>query len=589
MRSKISRRAFLKTAAAVAIGPVLCQNVRAHGENRAAMPRLASPFSEFVDSWDTVIVGSGYGGAVTAARFAGHGSVCVLERGQEWPLGSFPSSFTGVLGAVKTARNPLGLYDYSFNHDMDVVVGSGLGGTSLINSNIVISPDRDVFTQAAWPVALRTEDELTALFCAMNTVKTMLGIEQSSAFNLKKQQIHQQTIEMLQNENPRPAYAALDMAVNFTRTNNTHNEYGVFQHQCSFCGDCNTGCNIRAKNTLDVNYLPLAVSWGAKLFTQMEVDYLEKDLSGGWWLHVVLRGDHGRSRTTGVVHANTVFLCAGTLGSTQILLRTQERGRGGNFSEHLGRHFSANGDTLGFNYNLDQQTDILGFGQDRFLPNDDKVGPTITCTADYRPTSAITDRYLVQDGVIPSALVNLLRIGAPPLAKKPLDSKKWDRILLDLVRRNKQGALNHSMVYLGSGHDKAEGVLRLNASGAIEVHWPEVSQEAVFKNIAEQMKKMAEVTGGSYVPNPSHLLGSRGHFITVHPLGGCRMGDTILQGVVNYKGQVFKGGSDDPAFVHRDLYVSDGSIIPGSLGVNPLLTIAALAERIAEHHLHERG
>lgn len=572
MYPKLSRRAFLKSVALATVASGISKPVYSAFRQPS---RLSSPLSSLQEVWDTVIVGSGYGGAVLAARLAGYGSLCVLERGKEWVPGGFPNTPASLLDALKTARNPLGLFDYRLNSEMDVVVGSGLGGTSLINSNVVTSPDKAVFMEKEWPTQLQSEHALEALFRSMNTVRTMLKVEQSEPFQLKKQQVHRESIQLLQNETLKPTYQPLDLAINFTKINQTDNEFGVFQHRCTFCGDCNTGCNIRAKNTLDVNYLPLAVAKGAKIFTEVDVDVLEKDSSGLWRVYF---------KPTGFIRAKTVFLCAGTLGSTQILLRSQKRGLCGRFSEQLGQHFSANGDTLGVNYNLDWETNALGVGQAHSFPADYQAGPTITCTADYRPTSIASHRFLIQDGVFPSALVDLLRLAVMPLAKKPLDWEKWDRVLLDLKGKNMQGALNHSMLYLASGHDSARGKLRLDSENNIEVHWPDVDQESVFKNIAAQMEQLAKASGGSYVKNPSHLVGAKGHFITVHPLGGCRLGDTALQGVVNYKGQVFDGGSRDPTAIHPGLYVADGSIIPRALGVNPLLTIAALAERIAEHY-----
>lgn len=574
MYPKFSRRTFLKSIALATAASGISKQVSA-----AFRPtRLSSPLTSLQDGWDTVIVGSGYGGAVLAARLAPYGSLCVLERGKEWVPGGFPNSPTSLLEALKTARNPLGLFDYHLSSEMDVVVGSGLGGTSLINSNVVISPDKAIFMEKEWPTQLQTEYELDALFRCMHIVRTMLQIEQSEPFHLKKQQVHRESIQLLQNETLKPTYQSLDLAINFTRIHQTDNAFGVFQHRCTFCGDCNTGCNIRAKNSLDVNYLPLAVSRGAKIFTEAEVDVLEKDPDGLWRVHI---------QGIGVIRAKTVFLCAGTLGSTQILLRSQKRGFSGRFSEHLGQHFSANGDTLGINYNSDYQTNAVGVGHTHSFSTEYQAGPTITCTADYRRTHAASDRFLIQDGIFPSGLVDLIRLAVIPLAKKPLEWEKWDRVLLDLKGKNIPGALNHSMLYLASGHDSAGGTLRLNSENTIEVHWPNVDQESIFKNIATQMEKLATVSGGSYVKSPSHLVGAKGHFITVHPLGGCRLGNTALQGVVNYKGQVFDADSPDPTAVHRGLYVADGSIIPRSLGVNPLLTIAALGERIAEQYCHE--
>src|SRR5438477_221005 len=111
------------------------------------------------NGYDVVVVGSGYGGAITAARLANavlnpRLSVCILERGQEWPIGQFPDSFGDLLGnTYNPALNPLGLYEFNAFPDIAIVKASGLGGTSLINANVAIRPEPDVFV--TWPSALK--------------------------------------------------------------------------------------------------------------------------------------------------------------------------------------------------------------------------------------------------------------------------------------------------------------------------------------------------------------------------------------------------------------------------------------------------
>src|SRR6476659_11244576 len=94
---------------------------------------LASPAEQRKDEYATIVVGSGYGGAITAARLAEAGRpVCLLERGREWIPGEFPDTGKGLAAAVRRKSNPLGLFDYYLCKDIDVLKGSGLGGTSLI-------------------------------------------------------------------------------------------------------------------------------------------------------------------------------------------------------------------------------------------------------------------------------------------------------------------------------------------------------------------------------------------------------------------------------------------------------------------------
>ena len=117
---------------------------------------LALDFASRKKSYDYIIVGSGYGGAIFAARLASANlnskpSICLLERGREWPVGTFPDDPAGALAAARSDLNPLGLYEFINFQDISVIKGSGLGGTSLVNANVAIIPDPEVFAQTNWP------------------------------------------------------------------------------------------------------------------------------------------------------------------------------------------------------------------------------------------------------------------------------------------------------------------------------------------------------------------------------------------------------------------------------------------------------
>ena len=116
------------------------------------------------EGYDVVIVGSGYGGAITAARVAsaqwpnGKPSICVLERGKGWLPSQFPDTLTHGAAALRHSLNPLGLYDFRFGTDIGILMGSGLGGTSLVNANVAFQPDPEVFDDS--PRGLNRENEL---------------------------------------------------------------------------------------------------------------------------------------------------------------------------------------------------------------------------------------------------------------------------------------------------------------------------------------------------------------------------------------------------------------------------------------------
>ena len=137
---------------------------------------LATPWEQRKNKYDFVVIGSGYGGAITAARLASAAlnpkpSVCVLERGREWQPQDFPETLPGVIGAARSDLNPLGLYELLTHPDISVIKGSGLGGTSLINANVAIAPQPEIFLDTgnpdyAWPQAI--QDEARAMQAAEN-------------------------------------------------------------------------------------------------------------------------------------------------------------------------------------------------------------------------------------------------------------------------------------------------------------------------------------------------------------------------------------------------------------------------------------
>ncbi len=139
------------------------------------------------------------------------------------------------------------------------------------------------------------------------------------------------------------------------------NNVGVKQAACKLCGDCMSGCNHSAKNTVLMNYLPDAKLHGAQIFTQVEVRYLERE-DDLWLVHYQLldTGREGFDAPTAVVSADIVILAAGTLGTNEILLRSKAAGLP--MSDRVGHNFSGNGDVLAFAYNNDVDINMVGFG-----------------------------------------------------------------------------------------------------------------------------------------------------------------------------------------------------------------------------------
>jgi cholesterol oxidase len=576
----MDRRRFLSSLGASA----LCASAfglagRSGNASAAVAPRspLSLGLGALEPSYDVVVIGSGYGGAVAAARLSVGRRVCVLERGREWLPGGFPERLADVLAQFRSGTNPLGLFDYRAGADLDVLVGNGLGGTSLINANVVIAPDNDAFNRPGWPAAIRNAVASGELGTHYARVRQTLGVQRiSDTQELRKHWLHRSTTQRRARAGAGAAaqFRALDLAVNLSAVNHTQNAHGVWQAPCTHCGDCVIGCRVGAKNTLDVNYLPLARRQGAELYAGAEVERVEKLATGRWRVHCLMR-PAGLAPYRRTVEAGSVVVAAGTLGSTELLLRSRDYGL--RVSDALGKRFSANGDLLGFAYNTDVQSNVAGFG-DRAAPAGmARVGPTITAAAQYGAAN-VGDRFLIEEGAIPSALVDALRAAMPVAAGVPDATLDLIRIEQDLGAKRTSGALNHSMVYLGIGHDSAGGRLLLGPDRAVRVSWPTVMSEPFVARIRAEMTRHATSFAGQYVDSPrTHpLFGAA--MTTVHPLGGCPMGDTSAVGVVDADCRVFDPGAGSTA-VHRGLYVMDGSVVPSSLGANPLLTIAALAER----------
>lgn len=596
--SGMDRRGFLKTGSTLAAGAVALTASPAWVAKeafagikkplnplRGKYAPLSNPIEDLKDAYDVVVIGSGYGGSVMASRLAQGRRLAVLERGKEWQPGEFPAYLIEIKASVRTKANPLGLYDMHINDELDVLVGNGLGGTSLINANVVIAPDKDVFDQPRWPQEIRQLRDSGKLDQLYSRVREMLKPERypgsySEMFRtLPKSRVFEKGAAATEGK-----FSKADVAVNFAGTDNRANHVGVLQALCTLCGDCVTGCNVGAKNTLNMNYLPLAKSRGAEIFTQIEVGFIKKLPGGEYEIEYVYRTEnalHGDRR--GVIRAKTVVVAAGTLGSAGIMLRSQKQG-GIPMSPQLGAKFSGNADYLGVGYNHDQQTNAVGFGTRSGDRAKRKSGATIVAITDYRRhgTRPLGERFIVEEGAFPSGIGDLARAFIHNVSKLPRNPAKLFRTLLDQAGDSAEGALNHSMVYLGMGHDSANGQVYLGKDDQAKVRWSGIKNEPIFAQMDEVMRKHTESTGGTYV---STLKGggliSAKNLTTVHPMGGCAMGASANDGVVNHRGQVYNP-SEGAQAVHAGLYVADASIMPTSLGVNPLLTISALAEHIAE-------
>jgi cholesterol oxidase len=447
---------------------------------------------------------------------------------------------------------------------MSVVRGAAVGGGSLIYANISVEPSPSVF-QAGWPREV-TYAELKPYYDKV-----------AQFMNVQKVPVNQWTNRMrLMQEGAQKTgngdrFRQLDLAVSFDKDwsydlpdpfNIVHskrfvNAHGVEQGTCVHLGNCDVGCDVDAKNTLDRNYIPWAEKHGAEVRPLHLVTNVEP-VDGGY--RVSYDRIEGGTRQPGAQTARVVVVAAGSMGSTELLLRCREIHRTlPDISPFLGRNWSSNGDFL-----------TPAFYSVRDVSP--SHGPTITCAIDFLDGSENGQSFFIEDGGFPNLLADwLCRLDQSPT--KNFAAK----LLIDAFRHMLTGAepFRNVMPWFAQGVDAANGTLSLHHSlftgkPCLNLAWDIGKSKQVIDTIVAMHLKLSAATGGHPVVPPTWSLAH--DLITPHPLGGCGMADTATNGVVNHAGEVFN---------YRNLYVIDGAIVPEALGVNPSRTIGALAERCA--------
>jgi len=534
---------------------------------KAPVNYISKPLDDLKSDYDVIVVGSGYGGGVAAARLAGHGKrVAVIERGKEFLPGDYPDSFSAIRRdfQVSGSKIKLGsrasLFDLRLGRDMHVLVGCGLGGGSLINAGVALRPDARVFSDPIWPEEISSDGLLQEGF--ERSTHMLRPMPFGGAAELIKYKALKEASKPFDIEpRPTPTTIAFESGANAA---------GVDQQACTLCGDCMSGCNVGAKTTVAATYLSLAAAGGAEIFTQGSVRHVVRR-DGRWAVSLSQTLETGgrAELSERTVTADIVILAAGTLGTTEILMRSSENGLA--VSDRLGEQFSSNGDIIALGYGAEGRVNAIGVGHPPKAETD-PVGPCVSGQLDFHDAETLDNGLVMQEGAVPSGLASLLPALLLP-GGKVLDAAK------SLVTSIYKGPLASLHAFFLAGHDTAGGRLNLE-NDAMVVEWPDVTEQPVYAQADEILAKALGARGGSHLQNPfeSRITGKKP--VTAHPLGGCAMGRDAAHGVVNHKGQVFDatpGG--DGSLVHDGLYVCDGAAIPRSLGANPLLTISSLAER----------
>jgi cholesterol oxidase len=522
--------------------------------------------------YDAVVIGSGFGGAVMACRLAETGrSVAVLERGRRWVSADFPRAVGQVADeAFWEEGRSHGFIEYAAFRKLDVVLGAGVGGGSLHYFNVNLPADERIFADRRWPQAI-TRTALEPYYARAVEMLESLPLQPPHG----RQALPERTSVFL--EASRAAGYNTDqvpVAV-YTGVPRTNPATGLEQNPCVYCGNCLLGCDIRAKNTLDTNYLALAESrHGATVHPLAVVDGIAPSSGGGYDVSFrrLDEADPGRPGIRDSVHGRIVVVAAGTLGSARLLLSCRDvTGTLPALPRSLGEHFSLNGELLfALAHGTSQRTD----------PG---LGPPITARATVR-----TADYLitVEDLGLPDSLLWYLEGALPPAtgrvralaelatsyARRTLGiGTRTTRLSLELDSVVSGARTPRTIPFLGMGTDSSDGRMRLEGD-ALEIDWDARRNRGLYKEMTRVMASISEAAGGKFMNSFLYRWPMR-KILTAHPLGGCVMGDDPDRSVVRDSGETWS---------YPGLYVVDGSIVPTALAVNPSLTIAGLAERAAE-------
>ena len=587
---------------------------------------------------------------------------------------AYPDNTKGLLrlfGTIRIFDNIRGLYDYRPMQNVHVVTGSGVGGGSLVYFNITERPEPSVYQR--WPtetigpnLSIAPYYKYAESFIGTNSIPTTTSNGNFMLLRTKAFQNAAKTIDTdksnkygIMNNIKSDGSFDLDARLSITEfepdvlfskggplglkkkleemseqelagTFNTFlAKYKKETNVCQRQGRCGLGCIPGARHTLNKQiYKAISDGKPVDVFPLCKVDHIEYAENNGsdYKYRIILKDYKDLDEGVGeVINAEQVILSAGTLGSTEILLRSKNHLE---VSDKLGTSFSTNGDTFG----------VINRTRDNV---DSSRGPMQTSIAKFKNRESKEFEFSIEDLGVPKMFAEILSILFNLMAlQKKVGSFLPQINLVDLVRENILPTINKSntrqlmsrlltdlhispesitdeiaeilrkigefdsheklreqsldervryiMLLFGIGLDKANGHLtinvRTNELDLVSKYELDDDTQPIIKSITDMMKLFAKQIGQNGQDSlliPFWDSKNDRQQITAHPLGGCPMGEDATKGVVNSFGQVFKGNSGRN--VYERLYVVDGSIIPSPLGVNPSLTISALALRSAEH------
>jgi cholesterol oxidase len=513
--------------------------------------------------YDFAVIGSGFGGSVSALRLSEKGyRVAVLEQGKRWTKDDFAKSSWDLRKFFWAPRLGLhGIMQMTQMRDVFFLHGAGVGGGSLVYANTLLQPPAEAFRDPQWV----GQDWVSALLPHYETAKRMLGAVPSACV-VETDRLLKKVAADLGREH---TWHRADVGVYFGEAGKTipdpfFDGRGPERTGCTMCGGCMIGCRVGAKNSLDYNYLYLAERMGARIYPEsrvVDVRALAAGDGGGYELTIekstgMRRQPRRKMRVRGVVAS------AGSFGTVDLLMRSKERGSLPRISERLGDFLRTNSEAI--LAVRSRQTDVdhsKGIAITSGVYVDDRTHVEVVRYPDGSDTMAMLATVLTDDGpIFPRWARWAKNVALRPReflkTLNPIGSAKGGAILLVM-----QPVDNH-MRYVMRRRWLAPWRKKLDSDRGTNKRVP--TYIPIANEVARRMAK--EMDG---IPQSGIIEVFMNKATTAHILGGCPMGLTPATGVVDLKSRLFG---------YENFYVVDGSIVPANLGVNPSLTITALAE-----------
>ena len=514
------------------------------------VPIQTAPFDT-----DVVVVGSGFGGSVSALRLTEKGyRVVVMEAGQRFTEATLPRTSWDLRKFLWAPKLGLtGMQRITWLKDIVVLSGAGVGGGSIVYANTLYRPLQPFYDDAQWAHITDWRDELDPHY---EQATRMLGVVENPTTTASDEVMRSVAEDMGVGD----TFHATPVGVFFGEPGKTVADpyfggKGPQRTGCTQCGDCMIGCRVGAKNRLDTNYLYLAEQAGAEVRPLTTVTSVRPLPAGGYAVDTVTTGKGESTRRT--TTASQVVLAAGALGTQRLLQDLRHEGVLPRISKRLGELTRTNSEALlGA---MTKKAEGRGYAQgvaitSSFHPDEVTHVEPVRYGPGSNAMGLLATLLVDGGGRIPRPLRFLLQILRHPVRfLRSLSVRKWSqRTIITLVMQTLDNSITVKRGRFG-------GLTTGPGHGPANPTWIPVGHEAV-RRVADKIGGYPGGTLGDVVNVP----------MTAHILGGCVIGDSPEAGVVDPYHRVFG---------HEGLHVVDGSAVSANLGVNPSLTITAQAER----------